>query len=37
VAAVLAVAAAATVAGMRGYRAIAGWIADVPAPVLADL
>lgn len=37
VAAVLALAAAATVAGMRGYRAIAGWVADVPAPVLAGL
>lgn len=36
-AAVLALAAAATVAGMTGYRAIAGWIADVPATVLADL
>ncbi|MFC0862178.1 transposase family protein [Sphaerimonospora cavernae] len=29
VAAVLALAAAATVAGMTGYRAITGWIADV--------
>ncbi|WP_405084092.1 ISAs1 family transposase [Microbispora sp. NBC_01389] len=37
VAAVLALAAAATVAGMTGYRAITGWIADVPAEVLADL
>ena len=37
VAAVLALAAAATVAGMRGYRAIAGWVADVPAQVLAEL
>jgi predicted transposase YbfD/YdcC len=37
VAAVLALAAAATVAGMKGYRAITGWIADVPAEVLADL
>jgi len=36
-AAVLALAAAATVAGMTGYRAIAGWVADVPAGVLADL
>lgn len=36
-AAVLALAAAATVAGMTGYRAIAGWIADVPAGVLAEL
>jgi predicted transposase YbfD/YdcC len=37
VAAVLALSAAATVAGMQGYRAIAEWIADVPADVLADL
>ena len=37
VAAVLALAGAATVAGMRGYTAIAGWVADVPADVLADL
>lgn len=37
VATVLALAAAATVAGMKGYRAITGWIADVPAEVLADL
>jgi predicted transposase YbfD/YdcC len=37
VAAVLALAAAATVAGMRGYTAIAGWVADVPPAVLADL
>jgi predicted transposase YbfD/YdcC len=37
VAAVLALAAAATVAGMTGYTAIAGWIADVPAQVRADL
>lgn len=36
-AAVLALAAAATVAGMKGYRAITGWIADVPAAVLAEL
>jgi predicted transposase YbfD/YdcC len=36
-AAVLALAAAATVAGMKGYRAIAGWVADVPAQVLAEL
>jgi predicted transposase YbfD/YdcC len=37
VAAVLALAAAATVAGMTGYSAIAGWVADVPAPVRAEL
>jgi hypothetical protein len=37
VAAVLALAAAAVVAGMKGYTAIAGWVRDVPAPVLADL
>src|SRR2546422_5629920 len=37
VAAVLALAAAATVAGMKGYTAIAGWVADVPGQVLADL
>jgi predicted transposase YbfD/YdcC len=37
VAAVLTLAAAATVAGMRGYTAMAGWVADVPADVLADL
>jgi hypothetical protein len=37
VAAVLALAAAATVAGMKGYTAIAGWVKDVPPPVLADL
>jgi predicted transposase YbfD/YdcC len=34
---VLALAAAAVVAGMRGYTAITGWVADVPAAVLADL
>ncbi|WP_433462421.1 ISAs1 family transposase [Spirillospora sp. CA-128828] len=37
VAAVLALAAAATVAGMTGYTAIAGWVTDVPAAVLAEL
>ena len=37
VAAVLALAAAAVVAGMRGYTAIAGWVRDVAPPVLADL
>ena len=37
VAAVLALAAAAVVAGMRGYTAITGWVADVPPAVLADL
>jgi hypothetical protein len=31
VAVVLALAAAAVVAGMKGYTAIAGWVADVPA------
>ena len=36
-AAVLALAAAAVVAGMKGYTAIAGWVKDVPPPVLADL
>ncbi|HET9255431.1 MAG TPA: ISAs1 family transposase [Pseudonocardiaceae bacterium] len=34
---VLALAAAAVVAGMRGYTAITGWVRDVPAGVLADL
>jgi predicted transposase YbfD/YdcC len=34
---VLALAAAAVVAGMKGYTAITGWVADVPAAVLADL
>jgi predicted transposase YbfD/YdcC len=34
---VLALAAAAVVAGMKGYTAITGWIADVPAQVLAEL
>lgn len=34
---VLALAAAATVAGMKGYTAIAGWVADVPAAVLRQL
>jgi predicted transposase YbfD/YdcC len=37
VAAVLALAAAAVVAGMKGYTAISGWVKDVPAHVLADL
>ena len=37
VAAVLALAAAAVVAGMKGYTAITGWVQDVPPPVLADL
>jgi predicted transposase YbfD/YdcC len=37
VAVVLALAAAATVAGMTGYTAIAGWVADVAEDVLADL
>jgi predicted transposase YbfD/YdcC len=34
---VLALAAAAVVAGMKGYTAITGWVSDVPAVVLADL
>ena len=37
VAAVLALAAAATVAGMTGYTAIAGWVADVPIEIRTDL
>lgn len=37
VAAVLALAAAATVAGMGGYTAITGWVADVPAEIRHDL
>jgi predicted transposase YbfD/YdcC len=37
VAAVLALAAAAVVAGMRGYTAITGWVADVPSAILAGL
>ena len=37
VAAVLALAAAAVVAGMRGYAAITGWVADVPPVILADV
>ena len=36
-AAVLALAAAAVVAGMKGYTAISGWVKDVPAHVRADL
>jgi predicted transposase YbfD/YdcC len=34
---VLALAAAAVVAGMKGYTAITGWVADVPPAILADL
>jgi predicted transposase YbfD/YdcC len=34
---VLALAAAATVAGMSGYTAMAGWVADVPQAALRDL
>jgi predicted transposase YbfD/YdcC len=34
---VLALAAAAVVAGMTGYTAITGWVSDAPATVLADL
>ncbi|HEV3288279.1 MAG TPA: transposase family protein, partial [Streptosporangiaceae bacterium] len=37
VAAVLALAATAVVAGMKGYTAIAGWVKDVPPVILADL
>ena len=37
VAAVLALAAAATVAGMSGYTAIAGWVGDVPVEIRHDL
>jgi hypothetical protein len=37
VAAALALAAAAVVAGMKGYTAIAGWVRDVPPAVLAEL
>jgi predicted transposase YbfD/YdcC len=37
VGAVLALAAAAVVAGMKGYTAITGWVADVPPAILADL
>jgi DDE_Tnp_1-associated len=37
VAAMLLLAAAAVVAGMKGYTAIAGWVKDVPPPGLADL
>lgn len=37
VAAVLALAAAAAVAEMKGYTAISGWVADVLPPVLASL
>lgn len=35
VAAVLALCAGAVVAGMRSFTAIAGWVADVPAELLA--
>jgi predicted transposase YbfD/YdcC len=34
---VLALTAAATVAGSRGYTAIAGWVADVPAEIISSL
>jgi len=37
VAAVLALAAAAVVAGMKGYTAISGWVADVPPAILTDV
>ena len=36
-AAVLALAAAAVVAGMKSYTAITGWVADVPAWVLDEV
>lgn len=34
---VLALVAAATVAGLKGYTAISGWVADVPAEILDSL
>jgi len=37
VAVVLALVAAATVAGLKGYTAISGWIADVPTDILDSL
>jgi predicted transposase YbfD/YdcC len=37
VAVVLALVAAATVAGLKGYTAISGWVADVPADILDSL
>jgi hypothetical protein len=37
VAVVLALSTAAVVAGMRGYTAIAGWVADVPEPLRLQL
>jgi DDE_Tnp_1-associated len=37
VAVVLALVAAATVAGLKGYTAISGWVADVPADILDGL
>ena len=37
VAVVLALVAAATVAGLKGYTAISGWVADVPAEILDSL
>ena len=37
VAAVLALAAAAVVAGMKGYTAITGWVADAPPAIQTDL
>ena len=37
VAVVLALAAAATVAGSKGYTAMSGWIADVPTDILTSL
>jgi hypothetical protein len=37
VAVVLALVAAATVAGLKGYTAISGWVADVPTDILDSL
>ena len=37
VAVVLALVAAATVAGLKGYTAISGWVADVPTEILDSL
>ena len=34
---VLTLAAAATVAGMKGYTAIAGWVADIPSEIVTQL
>ncbi len=37
VAVVLALVAAATVAGLKGYTAISGWVADVPTDIMEGL